>query len=94
MNAHRGSPLWIAGRIGILIVFVLMPMQRACYRLKLSFDVFDDTRFHWALSNADAALHPYNPTVWSNWMAIVDEELKKSHEFNAIHHPVKAETKP
>jgi hypothetical protein len=34
MNTRRGGSLWIIGRVGILIVFVVMPMMRICQKVK------------------------------------------------------------
>lgn len=33
---RRHGPLWIAGRVGILVVFGIMPLMRACDRIKTS----------------------------------------------------------
>lgn len=34
MRSHRGSLAWIIGRVGILLVFVIMPLQKSCHRIK------------------------------------------------------------
>lgn len=81
---HRGSLLWIIGRIGILFAFAIMPLQRACYRIKHPYvPSFDYTRFEYALSNANLFLPPHEFKLGevNKWMAIADEELKKGDEW-------------
>lgn len=76
---RRHGPLWIFGRVGILIVFGIMPLMRACDRIKKA-------PLHEAQSKCTAAYnemfkYPVLSDAWNSNKAIGDQWESESERL-------------
>jgi hypothetical protein len=90
MRAGRGSPLWLIGRLGILLVFGIMPIMRVCERMKMHkadtmFDAYHKTH----AAYEETIKYPVGSEGWNTneaafhyWHAIADKERQRIYGTN------------
>lgn len=91
MRTHRGSGLWIAGRIGILICFVVMPMIRIHHRVRYRvqnapvndafdkcFAAYDEAKKYPALSEGFRT----NQELGNYWLGIASSNMDRIYGTN------------
>ncbi len=79
----RGGSMWIVGRLGILIVFGILPLMRSCEKVKTeplqrAFDEASD-KFFAAYKEADK--YPVLSDGWNTNKEIGDRWLSEQHRL-------------
>lgn len=64
----RGSPLWIVGRIGILVVFGIMPLTRISHHAHTSYDFQKWDKFYEYSAQFDAAASNEDIPAMTLWL--------------------------